>query len=499
MSLFSGMTGKKFFYFCKHCDPNAEHHVEGHKKCPTCKNLIYYSCPESKLSGRYTNYDRHARQCNHCKLRDPEQQKAKMQKRMGAKDKLAAAQASQEPLASWWSRDWVKMHEETGVCEATWDLALRSTRDELSHLHGQMKQRKGRVLLTPESQLLLLLHFMRKNPTASELAFTFPGESRKHILEHVECIARALAPIMNQYIGAPPHVRRIILSGELEGAACITDTTDFRIPRPGHGQSHDRKLYFDGKYRLWGLKAQITTGLDGRVWECSQVVACSKSDRALFEASELPALLSGFRVEGIGDSHYVKCEHMYGTKKGKHQAVDFAQYNQSIENVRALIENLNHRLKICEVFGGIWQHDRHNLDFLSNLLAIACALLNMEIDNGHPIRANLSTLQPRIANPRHERKRKAKELAAEEEELEGSEEESEEEKEEEVEEEEKKEEEFHEIECILSHRNGKARGKAVIFYRVKFLGGGVLEVIEQFITEEALAEYKAKCHKPKGK
>jgi hypothetical protein len=49
---------------------------------------------------------------------------------------------------------------------------------------------------------------------------------------------------------------------------------------------------------------------------------------------------------------------------------------------------------------------------------------------------------------------------------------------------------FYEIDRIKSHRTGKLKGTPTIFYRVKFLEGPDRECTEEFITPEALEEYR---------
>mgnify|MGYP000941995561 FL=1 len=178
---------------------------------------------------------------------------------------------------------------------------------------------------------------------------------------------------------------------------------------------------------------------------------------------------------------------MYGKKLGTKQSIAFAEYNQDIENVRAIIENVNHRIKVWKVFGGEWLHDRHDLDFMSDLVMVVCALLNLEVTHGHPIRKDLHTLLPRVANQRHKEKQRkkaeGKHLTAVEEQSSGVEEMDTSEDEE--------EEEFHEVDRILSHRKGMAQKKPVIFYLVRFLDGVKMECTADNITSEALDEYHA--------
>ena len=137
----------------------------------------------------------------------------------------------------------------------------------------------------------------------------------------------------------PPRFHRTIRSGHnLRGVAVITDTTPTEIPRPGKGQSADRRLFYNinGKGHDWGVKTQISSDLDGKVIHLSNSDPCSISDRRQFEESTLPGVLAR---KVLAWAHYVHCLHMLGTNKGSRQSIEYADYNQSIENLRALIEN----------------------------------------------------------------------------------------------------------------------------------------------------------------
>jgi hypothetical protein len=440
------------------------------------------------MSGLYTHQYRHAATCSFCKLGDRGEQKDKCEKVRETMAALKALTTAQEPYASW-SQVAGQIHEHTGVSDETFDLVVRSCREQLIALHGHKTQQAGRLLLTPENQTLLLLCFMRDSPTDKRLAEWFPGEKEYYAYENVKHIASVVAPVLVHYVKPPDHIRNIIQSGHLARAAFFTDSSDTKIPRPGRGQSYDRRLYYNGKYRHWGIKFQVSVGLDGRIWENSKAYPCSISDRQVFEESSLPALILSKNIRGVGDSHYVKCEGMYGKKLGSKQSIEFEDYNQTIENVRAIIENANARLKIWKVLGGTWLHDRRDLGFFGQLVTIACGLLNLEIMHGHPLRVNLQTLLPRVANPRH-----AKKLKKVEEKLAATEESSSEEEESEEGVEDEDVGQYHEIDRIKSHRKGRAKGKDVIFYRVKFLDGPDRECTEDFITAEALVEYRQHHH-----
>lgn len=475
-----------FFHFCKHCDPEAASPIEKHKKCPTCHQLLYYHCTATNLQGLYTHYTRHAKGCRSCPLSDRERQKKKQVDLEEAAARLEQEQQTQEPFFSW-SQQIGKIWRETGIGEATFDLVLRSSQFRLAELHGHKLHQNGHLLLTPANQVLLLLVFLRENPPEAKLGSLFPTESRNYVFKHVERIARVLADLLTPYVTPPRRVTHVIRSPPLERAAFFTDTTSTPIPRPGSGQNEERKLFYNGKSRDWGLKFQISVGMDGKIWEHSQVYPCSKSDRSIFEESSLPELIARTSLMGVGDSHYVKCLGMYGTKKGSKQSIEYKDYNQDIENTRAIIENANRRLKTWKVIAGKWTHDWHNLSFFQDCVTIVCALLNLEVENGFPLRKNLRTLRPTLARSRHERKRRKLEEGRSRQEREETE--GEESSEEESSEKESEEEEYHEIDKIVSHRKGMAKGQPVIFYRVKFLDKSVRDCTEDFITEEAMVDY----------
>ena len=444
--------------------------------------MLHYHCEESGKGGRYNNFSRHAHNCEHCGLETRDEQKQRLTAQREKKEEVVKEQATQKPYADWAKKEG-KMEHETGVSSQTFDLVLRSTDDELSVLHGRKVRQAGHVLLSAVNLLLLLLVFLRQNPTQWKLADLF-SIAEGGAFKLVKKVLKIVTPILKLYVKPPPRIRHIVQSGLLKGAAFFTDTTDTKIPRPGRGQNPDRKLYYYGKLRNFSLKVQLSVGLDGTIWECSKAYPGSKSDRGIFEESVLPNLIERTGVLGVGDSHYVKCEGMLGKKVGSKQSVVYGGYNQDIENTRAVVENVIHRVKAFHSIAGEWTHDRHDLAFFSDCVMSVCGLVNLEIKHGHPIRKNICTLLPRV----QEQRRKARESKKEKDrEAKAGAEESEEESEEHSEEE--PEEEFHEVDKIVSHRKGKALGKDVIFYRVKFLDGDVRDCTADYVTEEALDEY----------
>jgi hypothetical protein len=473
----------KVFFFCQQCDPQRASKLIGHETCPACGEMAHYFCPATKRDGLYKNFFRHARTCDSCKMANPQQQQEKQARRAQQKAQRVQEAAAQEPWATWRTNEQL-LRDHTGVGLATFELVLRSVKEQLAARHGKKVWKLGQLRLTPANQLLYLLVFLRKNPTGPDMKQFFPTESEYHVYENVKDLCEIVCPCLLPYVQPPTRVHRVIKTGVLTGAAFFTDSTDVPIPRPGAGQSADRKKYYDGKNRSWAAKVQISVGLDGKICDISDVVPGSESDRKLFEESNLPIFIAEAGLFGIGDAHYVRCEGMFGTKKGSKQSVEFADYNQTIENVRSIVENANSRLKVWKVIQGPWRHDRHDLELLTKVMRIVCALLNLEIEHGHPVRRDLSSLQPRIANPRHEKKR-AKQLAY----VSPLEENKEEEESEEDVAPEEEDEPMHEVADITSHRVGLQKGKPVVFYRVKFLDGDVRECTADFISPEALAWY----------
>src|SRR6185437_13106907 len=137
--------------------------------------------------------------------------------------------------------------------------------------------------------------------------------------------------------------------------------------------------YFFKKGGSWAIKWQVSIGLNGKIWEHGSAgYPGSASDRQIFEESSLPEFIEETGVHGVGDSHYVKCLGMYGKKLGSKQEVEYAAYNEEIDAVRAIVENLNHRMKVWNVLQE-WTCNREDLDFFSQCLGSVCGLLNLEI------------------------------------------------------------------------------------------------------------------------
>ena len=140
---------------------------------------------------------------------------------------------------------------------------------------------------------------------------------------------------------------------------------------------------------------------------------------------------------------------------------------------------------------GPWRRDRYNVEFFSSCVMSVCGLLNLQIDNGEPVRKNLSTLRPKVANVRHAKKvskqKQVQEVAGEE----SSEGEMADSSEEDTE-----DHSFHEIERIVSSRWGTRDKVKVKYYRVKFLGEhGNKDCTADNVTKDALDEFYNKYPK----
>ena len=107
------------------------------------------------MEGLYTHKYRHCATCAFCKVGDRGARKRKHDALRESADTLGRLHAEQEPYASWKQVEG-KIYEHTGVHEATFDLVVRSCREQLTSLHGLKTRQDDRVLHTPETQTLLL-------------------------------------------------------------------------------------------------------------------------------------------------------------------------------------------------------------------------------------------------------------------------------------------------------------------------------------------------------
>jgi hypothetical protein len=466
--------------------------------------MLKYACTTTGRMGLYKNYGQHARCCPTCPLQSSRQQQQKKKNTIIAdKAKMAEATRSQEPYASW-SAEEGRLEMETGASPETFDLVLRSTADDLTNIHGTKKKQAGSLLLTAANLLLLYLVFLRQKLPKLRLNKMF---EITHSLRLVRQVANIVAPVLEQYVQIPRTIKHKVNTGLLKGAAYFVDTSDTSIPRPGRGQLDDRKLYyFFKKGGSWAIKWQASIGMDGRIWEHGKSAEPGKiSDKHIYNESKLPQFHEATGLMGIGDSHYVRCVGMFGSKKGSKQSVEYATYNEDIEYTRAVVENLNSRAKNWNVLE-FWNLDRHDLAFFTQCLGSVCGLLNLEIAGGKPIRANLRTLLPREARIHHDAKKRKREMEeAKAKKAEGgkrrkkssavqaeSDEESESEPSESKSEPSESEEEYHEIEKIVDHR-GKGSKRT---YRVRWLAPKYNHpshdrwMPADRITSEALDDYK---------
>ena len=301
--------------FCLACDPNLSHPILKQRSCNTCLSDLRYHCATKQATGIYKNFARHARTCSTCK---PLSNDGKVVKKRFQEEKRQVERVhiqTQEPYCSW-KDDPERLNYETGITAATFDLLLRSTSKRLKSVHGEHNQHNGVLLLSEPNLLLLYLVFLRKIPTAQELHYLF-GVSKGHIFDLVRSVSAIVAPILEQYLGPPARMDRIVPDGHLQGAAFVVDSSHTTVTRPETNEERKR-FYFWKKGGSFAVKWQVSVGLDGRIWEHGQTVyPGSVSDKKIFEESMLVQLAAERGIKGVGDSHYVKIENMYGTKKGK--------------------------------------------------------------------------------------------------------------------------------------------------------------------------------------
>jgi hypothetical protein len=170
------------------------------------------------------------------------------------------------------------------------------------------------------------------------------------------------------------------------------------IPRPA--SKDDRKKFYKGKPPIgWGLKIQLSVGLDGQIWHTTSGVPSSTSDPTIFDASSLPGLLEDHKVLGVGDSHYVRCAGMVGRRAGKRQEIEYKDYNKEIGPVRAIVENVNARLKQWAIFRDTYRLDRHDIPMFDNFVSTVCGLINVELPL-HPLRSDKRSIQPKVRSKR---------------------------------------------------------------------------------------------------
>jgi hypothetical protein len=392
-------------WYCNVCDPASAAAIEKRKLCSVCHSMTVWKCDTSSSHGLYSNFARHADGCESCVkgLETRERRKAARANIYSKERVVEQGKRGQEPAKSILAST-KTLHAAAGISQQTFDLVLRSTNDKLEALHGGKTKRQGHDLLNAENLLLLFFVFLRKKPLERDLANQF-HVAQGSCFDLVRRVATIVAPELENYVKPPCHPSKI-KTGYLQDAAAYTDTSNTRLKRPQ--DKADRHLYYCYKRGgSWTLKWQVTIGLDGSVWEHgSASYPGSVSDKQIFKESDLPELLAEKGMHSVGDSHYVHCVGMYGKKVGKVQSVTYAAYNEEIDSVRNVVENLNAKIKNWASMRG-WDCDRHNLDFFTQCLGSVCGLINLELRE-HPVRKERSTLLPRVAVPRL-RKRKIEE------------------------------------------------------------------------------------------
>ena len=146
--------------------------------------------------------------------------------------------------------------------------------------------------LSPRNMLLLTLKWLRKYPTAQDLAFEF-GVTPRSIRSNVACVLDILDPRLEYLRRWPSTFRSKVLTGPLKDTIGAIDTFPICIPQPEFSQDRKRfYIYKPGHQTRYGWKVQTFVDLQGRILDITDAHPFgSKADITLFRESQIPGKL----------------------------------------------------------------------------------------------------------------------------------------------------------------------------------------------------------------
>ncbi|CAF2959897.1 unnamed protein product [Rotaria sp. Silwood2] len=154
------------------------------------------------------------------------------------------------------------------------------------------------------------------------------------------------------------------------------------------GKSEQRKAYYHAKSSTnYALKVQIAYDFHYRIVHVSECFRGSVDDITVLRESGLLEHVNN-AVQIIADKGYIGEEYVITPKKKPHarELIDEDKdLNHDINSTRVAIENINQRLKIDVILGGIYRGTIDDFHKATKIEQVVCILCNLNLIK-HPIR-----------------------------------------------------------------------------------------------------------------
>ena len=174
------------------------------------------------------------------------------------------------------------------------------------------------------------------------------------------------------------RMRMVQFMKEFSDVVAIVDATEQATQRPKDNK--EQKKYYSGKKKRHTLKNQIIVTPEGEIIQVSKTEPGSKSDKKIFDESELGDMDDDDAY--MGDKGYQGIQHDHNAvlpnkkPKGKELNLEQKARNKRISKVRIVVEHTFGKVKNYQALSQRYRHPRDSHDAVFEIVA---GLVNRQI------------------------------------------------------------------------------------------------------------------------
>ena len=256
-----------------------------------------------------------------------------------------------------------------------------------SHKDYRLTNSAATSYLSPMNMLVVTLwhlkHYHSERYIASELNIS--QQAVNYLLSAVVDILHSC--VYPELISIPANLSsRRTPHGPQQYHKLIVDSTCIAIPEPY--DTEQRRAYYHMKSSTnYGLKVQVACDFNHRIVHVSECYRGSVHDITVLRESGLLEHVND-DVQIIGDKGYIGEEYVVTPRKksrGRELTDDDKDFNYDVNSARAVIENINQRLKTYAILGGVYRGAIDDFHKATKIVQVVCALCNLNLIK-HPIR-----------------------------------------------------------------------------------------------------------------
>jgi hypothetical protein len=269
----------------------------------------------------------------------------------------------------------------TGMSRAQFDVVFDTIWVPLVRYRAAYHQHEedGTPFLLPRNMLVLALHWLRHYPTFDLLGIEY-GVDHHTANRIVHFVVREISDHLGAIVNAPAGLRSRYSDEPLAGICCFVDSFFVGLPRPGSDAERRAYFTFKGRHSKFGLKAQITVGLDGVIWMVSDMYPGPASDKRIFEESEIREVLERTGLKAGADRGYRNIDEtvtpLFRYNDYEELEWEIAEPDHVLQQNRATVERAIERMRNWQVLGCIYR-GAVDLDFVSHVCKAVASLVNL--------------------------------------------------------------------------------------------------------------------------